>query len=111
MTNRFTAQSRLDIKSPSRTQVIPPEFAASGFLVEVDLATGGGSTDRRFFAVGIAAANEAVEAVLGYPGLLREDRRSALRPLSPEEICKLRLRPQAVRPYGVRRRDEKVSRR
>jgi hypothetical protein len=77
-----------------------PEYATSGWVVEVDLANGGKPPDRCFFAVGLAAADEAVEAVLRFPGMLREDRRFAIRPLSREEISKLRLRPQAVRPYG-----------
>jgi hypothetical protein len=87
---------------PSRTQVVTltPEFAISGWVVEVDLATAGEPPDRRYFAVGLAAADDAVEAVLGYPGITRDDRRIAMRALSPDEIVGLRLKPRAVRPYG-----------
>lgn len=79
---------------------LTPEFATSGWVVEANLADAGEPPDRRFFAVGLAGAEEAVEAVLGYPGLTHKDRRIALRPLTPEEISSLRLRTQAVRPYG-----------
>jgi hypothetical protein len=81
--------------------VIDPrlEFATSGWVVAVDLADIGGSSDRRFFAVGLAEADQAVEAVLGYPGLMREDPRFAIRRLSQEEIARLCLRAEAVRPY------------
>jgi hypothetical protein len=99
MMNRAIGQSKVDIKHPSRVRVIDPkpEFAASGWVVAADLA---GLSDRRFFAVGLPEADEAVEAVLRYPGLAREDRRFAIRLLLPEEISRLRLRAQAVRPYG-----------
>jgi hypothetical protein len=87
------------MKKAPRMRVIDPvpEFAASGWVVGVDLAELG---DRRFFAVGLAEAYEAVEAVLLYPGLAREDSRFAVRLLSPEEISKLELRARAIRPYG-----------
>jgi hypothetical protein len=100
--NRAVGQSNLRIKGSSRTQVINRtlEFATSGWVVEANLASVNEPPDRRFFAVGLAAADEAVEAVLRYPGLAREDRRLAIRPLSPDEISNLRLRAQAVRPYG-----------
>ena len=52
-----------------------PEYATSGWVVEVNLANPGEPPDCRFFAVGLAASDEAVEAVLRYPGLLPEDRR------------------------------------
>ncbi len=77
-----------------------PGLATSGWVVEANLAKAGEPPDRRFFAVGLAAADEAVEAVLRYPGMEREDRRIAIRLLSPDEISNLRLRTQAVRPYG-----------
>ncbi len=86
--------------APSRTPAVAPEFAMSGWIVQADLADAGKPPDRRFFAVGVATAVEAVEAVLRYPGLMREDPRIALRPLTPEEIARLRLRTEAVRPYG-----------
>jgi len=76
-----------------------PEFAASGWVVATDLADIGQPSDLRFFAVGLAEADEAVEAVLRYPGLAREDRRFAIRRLSQEEVSRLELRAQAVRPY------------
>ena len=77
-----------------------PVFATSGWVVEANLADAGEPPDRRFFAVGLAAADEAVEAVLGCPGMARKDKRIAIRPLLPEEISSLKLRAQAVRPYG-----------
>jgi hypothetical protein len=76
------------------------DLATSGWVVEANLADAGEPPDRRFFAVGLAAADEAVEAVLGCPGMARKDKRIALRRLLPEEISSLKLRPQAVRPYG-----------
>jgi hypothetical protein len=100
--DRAVGQSNLRMMGPSRAQVIhrTPELATLGWVVEADLADAGEPPDRRYFAVGLAAADEAVEAVLRYPGMVREDRRLALRLLSLEEISKLRLRAQAVRPYG-----------
>jgi hypothetical protein len=77
-----------------------PDFAASGWVVEANLADAGKPPDRRFFAVGLAAADEAIEAVLDCPGMTRQDKRIALRPLSLEEISRLKLRARAVRPYG-----------
>jgi hypothetical protein len=79
---------------------IAPKLATSGWVVEANLASVSEPPDLRFFAVGLAAAEEAVQAVLRYPGILREDKRIAIRPLSPDEISNLRLRAQAVRPYG-----------
>jgi hypothetical protein len=101
MMKKAIAQSRVDISYPSRTRAIDPNpgFATSGWVVATDLADIGQPSDRRFFAVGLAEADEAVEAVLRYPGLAREDRRFAIRRLSQEEISKLELRAQAVRPY------------
>jgi hypothetical protein len=87
-------------KAPARTPSVTPEFAMAGWIVEADLAGAGEPPDRRFFAVGLATADEAVERVLCFPGLTREDPRRALRPLTPEEIARLRLRTAAVRSYG-----------
>ena len=103
MMNRAVRQSRPDVRAPSGTQAVntAQAYAMSGWVVEADLANPGEPPDRRFFAVGLAASDEAVEAVLGYPGLRREDRRCAIRLLSREEISTLRLRPAAVRPYGA----------
>ena len=42
--------------------------------------------DPRFFAVGTLEAGDAEEAILRYPGIVREDKRTALRPLSDKEI-------------------------
>ena len=87
-------------QAPARTPAVTPEFAMSGWIVEADLAGAGEPPDRRFFAVGLATPDEAVERVLCYPGLTREDPRRALRPLTPEEIVRLRLRTAAVLSYG-----------
>jgi hypothetical protein len=86
---------QLEARPVNRT----PDLAGSGWVVEADLAKSGELPDRRYFAVGLATAEEAVDAVLIYPGMLREDRRVAIRPLSPEEISSLKVRPHAVRPY------------
>jgi len=96
------AKANFNIKKPSRTQVIEPApgLATSGWVVEANLANAGEPPDLRFFAVGLGAADEAVEAVLRCPGMVREDRRIAIRLLSADEISKLRLKAQAVRPYG-----------
>jgi hypothetical protein len=100
--DRTVRQSTPGIGDPSRTHTIriAPDFAASGWVVEANLADPGKPPDRRFFAVGLAAADEAVEAVLLHPGITRKDRRIAMRPLLPEEIARLRLRARAVRPFG-----------
>ena len=83
-----------------------PDHATSGWVVEANLADAGEPPDRRFFAVGLAAADEAVEAVLGCPGMARKDKRVAIRPLLPQEISNLKLRAQAVRPYGYAMKSE-----
>ena len=74
------------------------ELASYGWLVEVNLVSER-ALDLRFFAVGTRDAHEAEEAILRYPGLVREDTRSARRPLSQREIAWLGLRAGAVRPY------------
>ena len=74
------------------------ELASYGWLVEVSLILER-EPDLRFFAVGTRDAHEAEEAILRYPGLIREDNRSARRPLSQQEIACLGLRAGAVRPY------------
>jgi len=55
--------------------------------------------DPRFFAVGTREASDAEEAILRYPGIVRADKRTALRALSDQEIACLRLRTDSVRPY------------
>jgi hypothetical protein len=74
------------------------ELASYGWLVEVSLISER-EPDLRFFAVGTRDAQAAEEAILRYPGLVREDKRSARRPLSQREIAWLGLRAGAVRPY------------
>lgn len=72
-------------------------LAQCGWLVELRLAER--DADPRFFAVGSLEAGDAEEAILRYPGIVREDKRTALRPLSDKEIACLRLRMDSVRPY------------
>jgi len=74
------------------------ELATYGWLVEVHLI-GERASDPRFFAVGKREAREAEEAILRYPGLVREDKRIARRRLSDKEIACLGLRADGVRPY------------
>jgi hypothetical protein len=74
------------------------ELAKCGWLVELNLISERES-DLRLFAVGIQEANEAEEAMLRYPGIVREDKRSARRRLSDKEIARLGLRSGGVRPY------------
>ena len=74
------------------------ELASYGWLVEVCLISDR-EPDLRFFAVGSQQALEAEETILRYPGLVREDKRTARRPLSEQEIARLGLRPGGVRPY------------
>jgi hypothetical protein len=73
-------------------------LAKSGWLVEVYLIPEGES-DPRFFAVGTHEAGDAEEAILRYPGIVREDKRTARRRLSDKEIACLGLRVDGVRPY------------
>ena len=72
-------------------------LAKCGWLVELRLAER--EPDPRFFAVGTLEAGDAEEAILRYPGIVREDKRTALRPLSDKEIACLGLRMDSVRPY------------
>jgi hypothetical protein len=74
------------------------ELTNCGWLVEVYLISERES-DPRFFAVGTHQAGEAEEAILRYPGIVREDKRNARRSLSDKEIASLGLRPDGVRPY------------
>ena len=74
------------------------QLANYGWLVEVHLSAER-EADPRFFAVGTQDGGEAEKAILRYPGLVREDRRSARRPLSQQEIAWLGLRAGGVRPY------------
>jgi len=69
-----------------------------GWLVEVRLRPER-EPDPRFFAVGTLEVGDAEEAILRYPGIVREDKRTAQRPLSDKEIACLRLRVDSVRPY------------
>ena len=75
-----------------------PALAKSGWLVEVHLFSER-EPDPRFFAVGTGEAGDAEEAILRYPGIIREDKRTARRRLSGQEIAWLRLRADGVRPY------------
>jgi hypothetical protein len=72
-------------------------LAQCGWLVELRLAER--EADPRFFAVGTLEVDDAEEAILRYPGIVPEDKRTALRPLSDKEIACLRLRMDSVRPY------------
>ena len=72
-------------------------LAPCGWLVELRLAER--EADPGFFAVGTREAGDAEEAILRYPGIVRDDKRAALRPLSDKEIACLRLRVDSVRPY------------
>jgi hypothetical protein len=72
-------------------------LAKCGWLVELRLTEQ--EPDPRFFAVGTLEASDAEEAILRYPGIVRDDRRTTLRPLSDEEIACLGLRMDGVRPY------------
>ena len=72
-------------------------LAQCGWLVELRLAER--EPAPRFFAVGTLEAGDAEEAILRYPGIVRDDKRTALRPLSGKEIACLRLRMDSVRPY------------
>ena len=74
------------------------ELANCGWLVEVYLI-GERDSDLRFFAVGTHEASDAEEAILRYPGIVREDKRNARRRLSDKEIACLGLRADGVRPY------------
>ena len=72
-------------------------LAPCGWLVELRLTER--EADPRFFAVGTREADDAEAAILRFPGIVRKDKRTALRPLSDKEIVCLRLRMDSVRPY------------
>ena len=78
---------------------ISGEVAESGWVIEVILTMANDRPESRFFAVGVALAAEAEEAVLCFPGLLPEDQRIARRRLAPAEFARLELRTGAVRPF------------
>ena len=79
------------------------DLASCGWLVEVRLTIDNGP-GFRFFAVGTPSPEEALEAILRFPGIFRDDVRIALRQLSSEEIARLELRGWGVRPYRMVRR-------
>lgn len=85
------------------------ELASCGWLVELNLISERES-DLRFFAVGIQEANDAEEAMLRYPGIVRQDKRSARRRLSDKEIARLGLRSGGVRPHIFQGRAERDDR-
>jgi hypothetical protein len=74
------------------------ELAKRGWLVDIYLISER-SSDSRFFAVATQEACDAEEAILRYPGIIREDKRKARRRLSDAEIARLKLRQDGVRPY------------
>lgn len=78
---------------------VPREIAQSGWVVEVVVTIADDRPESRFFAVGSRKAAEAEEAVLRFPGIVRQDRRIARRRLSAIELRHLALRAQGVRPY------------
>lgn len=79
------------------------DLAHCGWLVEVRLTIDEGP-GFRFFAVGTPSPEEALEAILRFPGIFRDDVRIALRQLSSEEIARLELRGHGVKPYRMVRR-------
>ena len=96
----------LDKAAPQRGGIDPgpadgaSKLAPSGWLVEVRLTIDEG-LGFRFFAVGMPSREEAEEAILRFPGIFRDDVRTALRHLSSEEIARLELRGHGVRPYRI----------
>jgi hypothetical protein len=76
-------------------------LARCGWLVEIVLISERES-DSRFFAVGVLDGYDAEEAILRYPGIIREDMRKARRRLSDAEIASLELREGGMRPYRLR---------
>ena len=98
----------LENSHPIASQVAPAEqscgdkpgktgLAKCGWLIELRLTDV--DPDPRFFAVGTLEATDAEEAILRYPGIVREDRRTVLRLLSEREIACLALRMDSVRPF------------
>src|SRR6185312_1981315 len=94
-------QKTATITRETPSVAVAPGFAISGWVVEVVMVMANDRPpERRFFAVGFAAADDAEAAVLRYPSLLETDKRIARRPLSLSELFDLRLRTEAVRPFG-----------
>ena len=84
-----------------RRRYRPPECYGTRELrlARRSLLDRGTRADLRFFAVGTHEASDAEEAILRYPGIVREDKRNARRRLSDKEIACLGLRADGVRPY------------
>ena len=95
-------QKTATITRETPSVAVAPGFAISGWVVEVVMVMANDRPpERRFFAVAMQAAAGALgPAVLRYPGLLETDKRIARRPLSLSELFDLRLRTEAVRPFG-----------
>ena len=99
--NAHRTASRVGLGEPScEDEASGMRLAPCGWLVELRLTER--KADPRYFAVGTLEMRDAEEAILRYPGIVREDRRTALRRLSGKEIACLRLRRDSVRPYILR---------
>src|SRR6185312_8751809 len=71
-------QKTATITRETPSVAVAPGFAISGWVVEVVMVMANDRPpERRFFAVGFAAADDAEAAVLRYPGLLETDKRIA----------------------------------
>jgi hypothetical protein len=98
LANSHRIASQVGLEEPScGDEPAVTGLAPYGWLVELRLAER--QADPGFFAVGTLEAGDAEEAILRYPGIVRDDKRTALRPLSDKEIACLRLRIDGVRPY------------
>jgi hypothetical protein len=85
---------------PAERRRPAPDLAPAGWLVELSLAFAGGSTECRYFAVGLERASDAEEAVLRYPGITQNDPRNAKRLLTTIELDYLALKRDTIRPFG-----------
>jgi hypothetical protein len=77
-------------------------LAEHGWMLRVDTIEAASQPAVMYFAVGKNSSQEAVAAVLEYPGIENGDEVTWADQLTSTEIGSFRLRPDEVRTYGKR---------
>jgi hypothetical protein len=80
------------------------KLAEQGWFVRVETVGVAFQPAVMYFAVGKNSSQDAIAAVLDYPGIEPGDEVTWADQLTPTEILSYRLRPDEVRTYGKRRR-------
>jgi hypothetical protein len=78
------------------------KLAEQGWFVRVETMDAASQPAVMNFAVGKNSSQEAIAAVLEYPGIETGDEITSTNRLTATEIWSIRLRPDEVRTYGKR---------